>query len=155
LASELATTYLRLGEMQGATPEAIASFENGRQLLERKRKRGAFAPSDVLVLARLRVTAGSTLMDLGRTSEAVANLTAAPSLAGGLRRPRGWNGEAELLKAWADWRLARLYRTQYQLQKAGEHGRRAVEVCEDMSRHGVQTKEMYEIFDGARLVLAG
>src|SRR5450432_153404 len=38
LATEFATTYLRLGEMEGATPEALASFENGRLLLERKRK---------------------------------------------------------------------------------------------------------------------
>jgi tetratricopeptide (TPR) repeat protein len=155
LATEFATTYLRLGEMQGATPEALASLENGRLLLERKRQRSAAGPADLLVLARLRVTAGSTLMDLGRTPEAIENLLAAESLAAGLRPTLGWNAEAELLTAWANWRLARLYRMQYLLQKAKERGRRAVAGCEDMLQHGVRTKEMYEILNGARLVLAG
>jgi tetratricopeptide (TPR) repeat protein len=155
LATEFATTYLRLGEMQGATPEALASFENGRVLLERKRKRGVSAPADLLVLARLRVTAGSTLMDLGRMPEAIENLLAAENLAAGLPPTMGWNAEAQLLKAWADWRLARLYRTQYLLQKAEEHGRRSVAVCEEMVQRGVRTREMYEILDGARMVLAG
>ena len=155
LATEFATTYLRLGEMQGTTPEAIASFEKGRLLLERKLQHGKPDPADVLVLARLRVTAGSTLMDLERSPEAIENLVAAESLAAGLRPAIGWNNEAELLKAWADWRLARLYRTEYRLQEAAGHSRRAVAVCEDLWEHGVRTKEMYEIFDGARLVLAG
>jgi tetratricopeptide (TPR) repeat protein len=155
LATEFATTYLRLGEMQGTTPAAIASFENGRLLLERKVKRGAPDPPDVLLLARLRVTAGSTLMDLDRTPEAIENLQAAENLAAGLRPRIGWNAEAELLKAWADWRLARLYRAQYLLPKAEDCARRAVAVCEDMWRHGVHTRELYEIYDGARLVLGG
>ena len=155
LATEFATTYLRLGEMEGATPEALASFENGRLLLERKRKHGVSAPADLLVLARLRVTAGSTLMDLGRMPEAIENLLAAENLAAGLPPAMGWNAEAQLLKAWADWRLARLYRTQYLLQKAEEHGRRSVAVCEEMLQRGVRTREMYEILDGARMVLAG
>jgi tetratricopeptide (TPR) repeat protein len=155
LATEFATTYLRLGEMQGATPEAIASLEKGRLLLERKRKRGTPDPADVLVLARLRVTAGSTLMDLGRTPEAIENLLAAESLAAGLRTTIGPNAEAELLKAWADWRLARIYRMQYLLQKGEEHGRRAVAACEDLLQRGVRTREMYEILNGARNVLAG
>ncbi|HEY2016850.1 MAG TPA: hypothetical protein VGH38_25270, partial [Bryobacteraceae bacterium] len=155
LATEFATTYLRLGEMQGATPEAIASFENGRQLLERKRGRGATRPADLLVLARLRVRAGSTLMDLGRTTEAVESLLAASSLAGSLQPAIGWNAEAELVKALADWRLARLYRTQYRLQEAGEFANRAVNACEEMRQRGVNNKELYEIVDGARLVLGG
>ena len=155
LATEFATTYLRLGEIEGTTPEAIVSFEKGRLLLERKHKRGAPDPTDLLLLARLRVTAGSTLMDLERTPEAIENLLAAESLAAGLRPTIGWNREAELLKAWADWRLARLYRTQYLLPKAEEYGWLAVAVCEDMLQHGVRSKEMYEILDGARLVLAG
>jgi tetratricopeptide (TPR) repeat protein len=155
LATEFATTYLRLGEMQGATPEAIASFENGRLLLERKRLRAKPDPADVLVLARLRVTAGSTLMDLGRTPEAIENLQAAESLAASLDSAIGWNTEAKLLKAWAEWRLARLYRIQFQLQKAEQYGRSAISACEEMRQHGVQTREMYEIFDGARMVLAG
>ena len=154
LATEFATTYLRLGEMQGTTPEAIDSFKKGRLLLEGKQKRGKSDPADVLLLARLRVTAGSTLMDLERVPEAIENLTAAKSLAAGLRPSIGWNAEAELLKAWADWRLARLYRVEYQLQQAGEHARRSVAVCEDMWAHGVRSREMYEIFDGVRLVLA-
>ncbi len=62
LATEFATTYLRLGEMQGVTPQAIASFESGRRLLESKGE--ALGPADSLVLARLRVRAGSTLLDL-------------------------------------------------------------------------------------------
>jgi len=155
LATEFATTYLRLGEMQGATPQALESFENGRRLLERKGKRGVYAPADLLVLARLRVTAGSALMDMSRPAEGIESLEAAERLASSLPPGAGWNQEAQLLKAWAKWRLARLYRTQYQLQKAEERGRGAVEVCEDMLRHGVRTKEMYEILDGARLVLAG
>jgi tetratricopeptide (TPR) repeat protein len=155
LATELATTYLRLGEMQGTTPDAIASFEKGRQLLEQKRKRGKPDAAEVLVLARLRVTEGSTLMDLNRTTEATENLVAAEKLASALRPTIGWNREAELLQAWADWRLARLYRTEYRLEEAAEYSRRAVAVCEDMWHHGIQTKEMYDIFDGARMVLAG
>jgi serine/threonine-protein kinase len=155
LATEFATTYLRLGEMQGTTPEAIASFENGRLLLERKHKRGMPDPAELLLLARLRVTAGSTLMDLGRAPEAIENLLAAESLAAGLPSTIGWNAEAELLRAWANWRLARLYRMQYLLQKGEEHSRRAVAICEDMLQRGVRTREVYEIFDGARLVLAG
>ena len=141
--------------MQGDTPEALASFENGRALLERKRKRGVSPPADLLVLARLRVTAGSTLMDLGRTPEAIESLLAAESLVGELPRAMGWNGEAQLLNAWADWRLARIYRTQYLLQRAEEYGRRSVAACEDLLRRGVRTREMYEILNGSRMVLAG
>jgi tetratricopeptide (TPR) repeat protein/thiamine kinase-like enzyme len=155
LATEFATTYLRLGEMQGATPEAIDSFEKGRLLLERKRRHGAPDPADVLVLARLRVTAGSTLMDIGRTTEAIENLLAAESLAAGLRPTIGWNAEAELLRAWADWRLAHVYRIQYLLQRGEEHSRRAVTICEDLLQRGVRTREVYEILNGARNVLAG
>ncbi len=152
LATEFATTYLRLGEMQGATPEAIASFENGRLLLERKRQPGAV---DLLVLARLRVRAGSTLMDLSRTPEAIENLAAGARIAEGLRNTIGWNAEAQLVKALADWRLARLYRTQYRLQEAEDHGNRAAAVCEEMLQRGIDTKELHEILNGARLVLGG
>jgi tetratricopeptide (TPR) repeat protein len=155
LAAELATTYLRLGEMQGATPQAIGSFESGRRLLERKRQRGAAIPADLLVLARLRVTAGSTLMDLGRSPEAIENLLAAESLAAGLRPAIGWNEEAELLKARANWRLARIYRMQFLLQKGEEQGRKAVAVCEDLLQHGVRTRELQETVNGARNALAG
>jgi len=155
LATEFATTYLRLGEMQGNTAEALASFETGRVLLENKTRRGVPAPADLLLLARLRVTAGSILMDLGRNAEAVESLVAAESLANGLPRSIGWNAEAQLVKAWADSRLSRLYRLQYQLQKAEAYGREAVAVCEDMIRHRVASKEMYEILSTSRMALAG
>jgi len=154
LATEFATTYLRLGEIEGTTPEAIDSFRKGRLLLERKRQRGAPDPADVLLLARLRVTAGSTLMDLGRAPEAIENLLAAESLAAGLGPTIGWNAEAELLRARANWRVARLYRMQYLLQKGEEHSTRAVAICEDLLQHGVRTREVYEILNGARLVVA-
>jgi len=155
LAREFATTYLRLGEMQGSTPAAIASFEEGRRLLERKGRRGAWDPADVLVLARLRVRSGTTLMDLGQTPEAIANLQVAAILAGGLRRSRGWDAEVELVRATADWRLARLYRMDYRLQEAEQHAREAEAACEEMLRRGIQTRELWEIFDGARMVSAG
>ena len=152
LATEFATTYLRLGEIQGPTPEAIASLQKGRLLLERKHRRGSPDPADVLLLARLRVTAGSTLLDLGRSAEAVENLQAAQTLAGSLQI--GWNAEAELLQAWADWRLARLYRMQYQLDKGEGLSRRAVTICQDLLQHGVRTREVYAVYEGSRNVLA-
>ncbi len=155
LATELATTYLRLGEMQGTTREAIASFEKGLLLLEQKRKHRKPDPADVLLLARLRVAAGATLMDLNRAPEAIENLQAAESLAAGLTPTVGWNAEAQLLTALADWRLGRLYRIEYRLQDAVEYSRRAVMVCEDLDRRGVRTREVYETRDSARLVLAG
>jgi tetratricopeptide (TPR) repeat protein len=153
LATEFATTYLRLGEMQGATPEALASFENGRRLLERKRQDRALSPADSLLLARLRVRTGSALVDLGRTPEGVENLTAGASLAGGLGQAIGWNSEAELVKAFAEWRLARLYRMQLRLPEAEVHSRAAIALGEEILRRGFRTKEVYEIVDGARLVL--
>src|SRR6185369_12821756 len=100
--------------------------------------------------ARLRVNAGSTLMDLGRAPEAVENLLAAEHLAAGLRPAIGWNAEAELLQAWAEWRLARLYRMQYLLQKSEELSSRAVAACEDLLQRGVRTREVYKILTGAR-----
>ena len=155
LAREFATTYLRLGEMQGATPAAIASFENGRRLLERKQQLGKSAPADVLVLARLRVSAGTTLTDLDRTPEAIENLQAVAGLAGGLRQSGGWNGEAELVRAMAEWRLARLYRIHYQLQDAAEHAGKAEAACEEIARRGIRTRELFEVLDGAGMVSAG
>jgi tetratricopeptide (TPR) repeat protein len=155
LATEFATTYLRLGEMQGATPEAIASFDKGRLLLERKRQHGAFSPADWLVLARLRARAGSALLDLGRTPEGVENLRVAISLAGGLGQTGGWNAEAQLVTAFADGCLARLYRMQYRLPEAEEQARRAIAISEELLRRGDRTKEVYEILSGARHVLAG
>jgi len=152
LATEFATTYLRLGEMQGATPEAIASFENGRRLMERKGRSGALSAADSLALARLRVRAGSALIDLGRTTEGVENLTAGASLAG---RTTGWNSAAELMKAFADWRLARLYRMQYRLQEAEKRAREALAIGEEVLRRGVRTNEVYEVLTGAGNVLGG
>jgi tetratricopeptide (TPR) repeat protein/tRNA A-37 threonylcarbamoyl transferase component Bud32 len=151
LATEFATTYLRLGEMQGATPEAIASLENGRRLLEQKRQHAALSPADSLVVARLRVREGATLLDLGRIPEGVENLTAARKLAdslGEIDYP-----EAELVKAFANWRLARLHRQQYRLEEAEQQARAAVATTEEVLRRGFRTKEVYQILTGARNVL--
>jgi tetratricopeptide (TPR) repeat protein/tRNA A-37 threonylcarbamoyl transferase component Bud32 len=147
LATEFATTYLRLGEMQGATPEALASFENGRRLLEGK----PLSPTDSLVLARLRVREGSTLLDLGRTQEAVENLTAASRLAGSLGQTA--YPEPELVQAFANWRLARLHRMQYRLREAEEQARAAITIGEEVLGRGFRTKEVYQILTGARNVL--
>jgi len=141
LATEFATTYLRLGEMQGATEEAIASFENGRRLLEHSSRN----PAETLVLARLHVREGSTQLELGRGREGVENLVAGASLANG--------AEGELVKAFAQWRLARLYRTQNRLQESEEQARTAIATCQENLRRGIRTKEIYEILTGARNVL--
>ncbi len=147
LATEFATTYLRLGEMQGATPEAIASFENGRRLLERKR----LSPSDSLLLARLRVREGSTFLDLGRVKDGVENLTAGARLAEGLGQTA--YPEAELVKAFANWRLGRLDRMQNRLPDAEERARAAIAIAEEVLQRGFRTKEVFQILTGARNVL--
>ena len=154
LATEFATTYLRLGEMQGSTRDAVASFENGRRLLDRKRGAGALSGPDSLVLARLRGREGSTLLDLGRTPEGVANLTASAELARGLETTSGWNAEAALVRAFAGWRLGRLYRMQNHLPEAEEQARMAIAAAEEAVGRGVRTKEVYETLTGARNVLA-
>jgi len=154
LAPEFATTYLRLGEMQGTTPQAIASFENGRRLLERATLNPSLNPADSLVLARLRMREGSTLLDLGRTQEGVENLMAAAELAGRIDRTRSFDPEAELVKAFAAWRLGRLRRIQNRLPEAEQLARSAIATGEEVLRHGVRTKELYEILTGARNVLA-
>jgi eukaryotic-like serine/threonine-protein kinase len=152
LATEFATTYLRLGEMQGATPEAVASFESGRRLLERKQRSAVLDTADSLVLARLRGREGSTLLDLGRTREGVENLTAALDMA---RKTPGWNTEAELVKAFANWRMARMHRMQYRLTEAEAEARSAIATAEELRRRGFRSKEVYEILTGAGNVLAG
>jgi tRNA A-37 threonylcarbamoyl transferase component Bud32/tetratricopeptide (TPR) repeat protein len=149
LATEFATTYLRLGEMQGTTPEAIASFENGRRLLERKRPSAA----DSLVLARLRVREGSTLLDLGRIPEGVENLTAGSTLANDLAKKTNLYPEPELVIAFANWRLARLCRMQYRLPDAEQHAHTAISTAEEIVGRGFRTKQVYEILTGARNVL--
>jgi eukaryotic-like serine/threonine-protein kinase len=153
LATEFATTYLRLGEMQGATPEAVASFESGRRLLERKGPHSRLGNDDLLVLARLRVREGSTLVDIGRIPEGVENLMAGVRLVTRLGESAGSNSEAELVKAFAGWRLARLYRTQNRLREAEEEARKAIQTGEAVLRQGVRTKEVYQILTGARNVL--
>ena len=154
LATEFATTYLRLGEMQGVTPQAIASFESGRRLLESKGKGSSLGPADSLVLARLRGRAGSTLLDLGQIQSGEENLAAAETLAAGASRRLGWNSEAELIKAFAEWHLARLYRMQYRLAEGESHARAAIAGGEEVLRRGFRTKEAYETVNGARNVLA-
>jgi tetratricopeptide (TPR) repeat protein len=155
LAAELATTYLRMGEMQGSTPEALRSFENGRRLMEGKLRRKRSLPADKLVLARLNEHIGVIMTDLGRPPEAIENLTRAATLAESARSSGEWNPEAQQLKARADWRLARLYRTLYQLDEAETHGKQAIADCQDLMARGIHTKALDEIFTGARLVLAG
>jgi tetratricopeptide (TPR) repeat protein/tRNA A-37 threonylcarbamoyl transferase component Bud32 len=150
LATEFATTYLRLGEMQGTTPEAIASFENGRRLLERKR----LSPANSLLLARLRVREGMTLIDLGRTQEGVENLTAASTAASALSKDRSLHAEAELVRAFANWRVARMHRMQNRLREAEAESRAAVAGAEELVRQGVRTKEVFQILTGAGNVLA-
>ena len=151
LATEFATTYLRLGEMQGTTPQALASLENGRRLLEGKG--AARSAGNVLLLARLRVQAGSVLIDLGRIQEGVESLTAAEKLASEAS-PGSWNGDAEQVRAFAEWRLARLYRMQYHLTDGEAHARAAIATGEEILRRGQGTKETYETVTGARNVLA-
>ena len=158
LAEEFATTWLRLGEMKGTTPEAVESFENGRRLLERKKDHGALSPADTVVLARLLMREGATLLDLGRAEEGVANLNAAAVLADGILHNRGqgaaWS-EAEVVKAFTAWRLGRLYRMQYRLADSEKEARAAIGMCEDALQHGLHTREVEEILTGARNVLAG
>jgi tetratricopeptide (TPR) repeat protein len=149
LATEFATTYLRLGEMQGDTPEAIASFEAGRLLLARQKMN----PPDSLMLARLRVREGATMLDVGRAREGSENLEAGLTLADSLRNNTSLYPEADLVAAFANERLARQYRLQYLLPQAEERARRAIATCEAILRHGVQTKEVYQILTGARNVL--
>ncbi len=147
LATEFATTYLRLGEMQGATPEALASFESGRRLLERPN----LSAADSLMLARLRLRAGSTLLDLGRTDEGVENLKAAVALANG--KNKGTYPEADLVRATVSWRLARLYRLQYRLAEAEQQARAAIATGEEIVQRGFPSKEVYRILTGSGNVL--
>ncbi len=151
LATEVATTFLRLGEMQGNTPGAIESFENGRRLLEQKRQRGVFGPGDALTLARLRLRLGMVSMDLGKVAEGKEHLLAAADIAGG----EAPNLEAVKIKARANWRLGRMYRTQYKLSDAERHASLALTACEQLVATGTQDRELDEIYTGARLVLGG
>lgn len=156
LASEIAMTYLRLGELQGSTREALASYESGCRLLESKRQKGSATADDLLALARLRSRRGTTLAELGDASQALQNWLAAYDLA--LAAARGGGNPVESLKiqARAYWRVARAYRVQYKLREAEQHARIAVAACEDLLRRGAgQDRELDEIHTGARMVLAG
>ncbi len=155
LAPEFATTYLRLGQMQGATKEAVASFEKGRLLLERMHRNGDLNPADSLVLARLRLAAGSALLDLGENPQGFDSLAAAIEIANRISRTSGWNAGAEMVKASADCRLARYYRVQYKLPEAEQHAREAIVVTQEVLRRGNGTNEAYEALNDARNVLAG
>jgi tRNA A-37 threonylcarbamoyl transferase component Bud32/tetratricopeptide (TPR) repeat protein len=151
LATEFATTYLRLGEMQGPTPEAIASFENGRRLLEQKRRKAGSNPSDATLTARLLAREGSTLIELGRAPEGILHLQEAAALA----EANGWNADAELVKAFARWRIARLRRIQNRLAEAEHEARASIAISEEVLRRGFPDKEAYEALTGARNVLGG
>jgi len=155
LAAEFATTYLRLGETQGSTPEALASFEKGQRLLEQKRAHRSFGPADQLVLARLDMRSGVALVDLGRTPAGVENLTAAIRLADAVSRTIGWNSDAESVKAFAEMTLGRVFRVQYRLPEAERHARTAIAEGEEILRRGYGTKEAYEVLTIARNLLAG
>jgi len=100
----------------------------------------------------LRVREGSTLLDLGQTAEGVENLIAGARQAGGLVQS-GWNSEAELIQAFAGWRLARDYRVHYRLREAEEQAHTAIARAEEILRRGLRTKEVFEILIGARNVL--
>ena len=153
LATEFATTYLRLGEMQGATAEAIASFEKGSRLLEEKGKRSPSSVADSLVLARLRMREGAALVDSGHVPEGVASLTSAIRIAGSLDRAGGWNPDAERVKAFAEWRLGRLYRLQYKLPESEDHAAKSIAIGEELLRRGYSGEEIYESLNGARNVM--
>ena len=155
LATEFATTYLRLGEMQGATPAALESFENGRRLLQGKLRRQRASVEDTLVMARLSERIGVIMMDLGKPPEAIDHLLQTASLADSVRLSKGLNAEAQQVKARADWRLARLYRTQYQLNEAESRARQSIAACRELMSRGIVNKDLEEIFTGARLVLGG
>jgi tetratricopeptide (TPR) repeat protein len=150
LATEFATTYLRLGEMQGPTPAAVASFENGRRLLERK---SSLSAADTLLLARLRARQGSTQLDLRQIPQGVENLTAASSLADHLAKDATLYPEPDLVKAFAGWRLARLHRMQFRLPEAEQQARASIATAEEIVARGFRTKEVFEILTGARNVL--
>jgi len=156
LASEIATTYLRLGELQGVTREAIASYENGCKLLEFKRKNGSATTEDVLALARLRLRLGNTLVDSGKAAEGKDHLLTAYGLADQIVRTNASGiSEAMKIKARAYWRVARIYRVQYKLNEAEQYSSIAVATCQDLVKRGVRDRELDEIHNGARLVLAG
>ncbi len=157
LASEIATTYLRLGELQGVTREALASYESGRRLLESKRQKGSATGDDLLALARLQLRIGTTQAELGDTGKALADWLAAYTLAGEAAKQGGAKVETLKVQARAYWRVARAYRVQYRLQEAEEHARIAVTACEELlKQHGLtQDRELDEIHSGARMVLAG
>lgn len=153
LATEIATTYLRMGELQGTTAAALDSFENGRKHLERKRAKGSAGPADLLVLARLRFRSGFTLTELNRMSEGVEHLQDAVNML----KPLLADGDREALRIYtrANWRMARIYRIQYKLTDAEKFARDAIDPIVALGPKGEADHELAEILLGARLVLAG
>jgi serine/threonine protein kinase/tetratricopeptide (TPR) repeat protein len=151
LAGEIATTYLRLAEIQGATPEAMASYESGMHLLDLKRKNGNASPADLLLLAGLRARLGNLQAELGHVAEGMENLQAASNLAEGLINKPESKLEAAKVYGRANWRLGRIYRTQFKLDLAEERSKRAIQVSENLR----SDRELEEILVGARLVLGG
>ncbi len=155
LAAEIATTYLRMGEMQGSSPEALQSLEAGRKVMMEKIGENRFSQGDTLLLARLSERIGMALMDLGRTEEASQNLTRMSALASSVLTSQAGRSEALELYASAEWRLARLNRIQYNLDEAELHAKRSIAASGELMSHGVRSRQVEEIFSGARTVLAG
>jgi serine/threonine protein kinase len=154
LASEIATTYLRLGEVQGTTSAAIESYRSGQRLIERKKQLGAASTEDDLILARVHLRLGATLIDLGKASEGLANLNQASELAGARQTSLRWGIEASKIQAGADLRISRIYRNQYKLDEAAKFAGRSVQLCDDLNQKGQGDRELEGIRSGAVLTLA-
>ncbi|BDC49043.1 hypothetical protein F183_A13590 [Bryobacterales bacterium F-183] len=154
LASEIATTYLRMGELQGTTKEALASFENARKQLERKQAMHQTTQADKFLMARIHFRTGYTLTELNRLSEGVENLQAAADM---LRPLLTKTSDLEALRIYtrANWRMARIYRIQFKLTDAERYARDAIDPILALGPKGEADHELSEILFGARLVLAG
>lgn len=150
LASEFATTYLRLGEIAETSQQALADFQNGLTLLERKLGRGAPEPEDAILLARLHERYAGVQGELGAPAQVEKHLLIAQDLTVTLRAP----DEAMQVNALVQWRLAQLYRNEYRLPDAERHARLALERCEALRARSLRNQELDEVRTGARNALA-
>ncbi|WP_321471972.1 serine/threonine-protein kinase [uncultured Paludibaculum sp.] len=154
LANEFATTYLRLGEIAESSTKALADFESGRALLERKRGRRAPEPDDAVLLARLHERMAGVQGELGNPAKVEQHLLAAVNLTQPPSGGRGASPEAEQVNALVHWRLAQLYRTEYHLAAAEQQARTAMSACESLRSRGIRNHELDEIQTGVRNGLA-
>lgn len=150
LANEFATTYLRLGEIAETSEMALADFERGRVLLERKAGRGTPQVEDALILARLHERIAGVEGELGEPAEVERHLLKAAALTGNLPAVP----EAAQVHALVEWRLAQMHRTEYHLQEAEKYARGALKSCESLQAQGVRNQELEEIQAGVRNALA-